>query len=87
MYYNIYEGSAPDTQYIKIALHLAMTVTGLFAFATSLRPAADGNFGNPRLSIGFNGFRQPRSVYSSGMRLYHNRTYLVHNRISILLFI
>ena len=55
MYYNIYEGRAPDTQYIKIALHLAMTVTGLFAFATSLRPAADGNFGTPRLLPGFDG--------------------------------
>ena len=40
MYYNIYEGSAPDTQYNKIALHLAMTVAGLFTLATSDRPAA-----------------------------------------------
>lgn len=56
MYYNIYEGfGTPNITYNKIALHLAMTVAGLFAVATSVRPAADGNFGTPRLLPGFDG--------------------------------
>lgn len=80
MYYNIYEGFAPDTQYNKIALHLTMTVAGLFAFATRTRLAENGNFGNPRLSRKFLRRRRPCLRYCSGMHLYHDRTHLVQGK-------